>query len=68
MTSCVEDEVKQALNEFRNLLSEYEFDEKKIRVVLLKVKEIQQPQIRMCLLDLLMEELENEIEILHSQI
>ena len=68
MTNCVEDEVKKALNEFRNLLSEYEFDEKILRIVLLKVETIQQPQIIMCLLDLLVEEHENEIELLHSQI
>jgi len=37
-------------------------------MMLLKVKVINHPQIKMCFLDLIVEEHENEIEILHSQI
>jgi len=65
---CVEDEVKQAVNDFKKLLSEYELDDFFFKLVLLKVKAIQQPQIKMCFADLLAEEHQNEIELVHSQI
>ena len=69
MTRSVADlATKQALDEFRKLLSHYELDQDFVRAVLIKVKTIEQPQIRMCLLDLVVEEHENEIELLHSQI
>ena len=60
--------IDQALDEFRKLLSDYELDEFFLRLVLLKVKRTQQPQIRMYFLDLVMEEHENEIQLVHSQI
>lgn len=60
--------IEKALDEFRKLLSQYELDEDFVRSVLLKVKTIEKPQVRMCLLDLIVEEHENEIEWLHSQI
>lgn len=62
MTVCVEDlAIAWALDKFRKLLSEYELDEDFLRLVLLKVKEIQQHQIKMYFLDLIVEEHENEI-------
>jgi len=69
MTGCVEDlATEQALDEFRNLLSQYELDQDFFRSVLLKIKTIEQPQIRISFLKLVVQEHENEIEFLHSQI
>lgn len=69
MTGCVEDlAIEQALDEFRKLLSQSELDQDFVRSVLLKVKTIKQPQIRIPFLDLVVEEHENEIEFLHSRI
>lgn len=68
MTGCVEYEVQQAVNEFRKLLSEYELDENFVRLLLIKVRAIPQPQIKICLLDLIVEEHEKDIKLLHCQI
>jgi len=57
------------LNEFRDGLSECQLDEDFLRAVFIIFKSRKfSPEVKMCVLELVVEKYENEIKLFHSQI